>query len=73
MAPELPFVLYHRRAAVKSLNYSGFPSSIRKIRIPPPIAFLNRLQEATIMFANTESGSQEEEILLRDKSLAQSA
>lgn len=72
MAQEPLFVLYHRRAAVTSLNYSGFPSSIRKIRITP-IAFLNRLQEATIMFANTESESQEEEILLRNNSLTRSA
>jgi hypothetical protein len=61
-----------RRAKVKPLNYSQV-MAVQQGPLETPVAFLQRLKDALQKHTNIVSESQEEEIVLKDKFLTQSA
>jgi hypothetical protein len=61
-----------RRAKVKSLNYSQV-TAVQQGPLETPVAFLQRLKDALQKHTNILPESQEEEIILKDKFLKQSA
>jgi hypothetical protein len=61
-----------RRAKVKPLNYSQV-MAVQQGPLETPVAFLQRLKDALQKQTNIVPESQEEEIILKDKFLTQSA
>jgi hypothetical protein len=61
-----------RRAKVKPLNYSQV-IAVQQGPLETPVAFLQRLKDALQKHTNIVLESQEEEIILKDKFLTQSA
>jgi hypothetical protein len=61
-----------RRAKVKPLNYSQV-MAVHQGLLETPVAFLQRLKDALQKHTNIVLESQEEEIILKDKFLTQSA
>jgi hypothetical protein len=61
-----------RRAKVKPLNYSQV-TAVQQGPLETPVAFLQRLKDALQKHTNIVPESQEEEIILKDKFLTQSA
>jgi hypothetical protein len=59
-----------RRAKVKPLNYSQV-MAIQQVPLETPVAFLQRLKDASQENTNIIPESQEEEIVLKDKFLTQ--
>jgi hypothetical protein len=61
-----------KRAKVKPLNYFQV-TAVQKDTLETAVAFLQRLKDALQKHTNIIPESQEEEIILKDKSLIQSA
>jgi hypothetical protein len=61
-----------RRAKIKPLNYSQV-TAVQQSPLETPVAFLHRLKDALQKHTNIIPESQEEEIVLKDKFLTQSA
>jgi hypothetical protein len=61
-----------RRAKTKPLNYSQV-TAVQQGPLETPVAFLQRLKDALQKHTNIVPESQEEEIILKDKFLTQSA
>jgi hypothetical protein len=61
-----------RRAKIKPLNYSQV-TAVQQGPLKTPVAFLQRLKDALQKHTNIIPESQEEEIVLKDKFLTQSA
>jgi hypothetical protein len=61
-----------RRAKVKPINYSQ-ETAVQQGPLETPVAFLQRLKDALQKHTNIIPESQEEEIILKDKFLTQSA
>jgi hypothetical protein len=61
-----------RRAKIKPLNYFQV-TAVQQGPLETPVAFLQRLKDALQKHTNIVSKSQEEEVILKDKFLTQSA
>jgi hypothetical protein len=61
-----------RRAKIKPLNYSQV-TAVQQGPLETPVAFLQRLKDALQKHTNIKPESQEEEIILKDKFVTQSA
>jgi hypothetical protein len=61
-----------RRAKVRPLNYSQV-TAVQQAPLEIPVAFLQRLKDASQKHTNIIPESQEKEIILKDKFLTQSA